>query len=114
MCLGKSCGFFFFVAAFNPASFKAWHTVWALTSILLTSLSSQVSWTALSTLPEVIVRSSLHLSVALSFAGHPPRLFGISDLDFARILSMVEWLTPNCAAILCDESPLSSSERILL
>src|SRR5947207_1491525 len=51
VCLGKSRGFFL-CTAFSPSSFRPRRTVWALTFLLVTSLSCRVSWTALSALPE--------------------------------------------------------------
>ena len=41
-------------------------------SILLMSLNSRVTWVAVSTLPDIIIRTNLHLSVDLSLAGRPP------------------------------------------
>jgi hypothetical protein len=99
---------------FSPASFKARRTVWVLQSTLVMSLSCRASWAALSALPEVIMRTSLRLSVAVSLAGRPPLLFCTPGLALARTLFTVIWLTPSCASTSRDERPLSMSERMLL
>ena len=67
--------FFFLCPAFSPASFSARRVVLQLTFTLVVSLSCRVAWTALAALPEVILRTSQRLSVAVSLAGRPARHF---------------------------------------
>jgi hypothetical protein len=70
------------------------------TGLYITNIlaNSQLSWIALSSLPEVIVQKKLYLSVALSYVGHLTHLLCIPILAFTHILFIAAWITPNCAA----------------
>src|SRR6266487_3170649 len=94
MFLTESNGFSSFSIASRPASLRALRTVRSLTSTLSSVLSFLFTATAVSTPPEVIVRTQNLLFCEDNFGGRPPEDMGISGRYLERILRTVAAHTP--------------------